>query len=243
MAPCRWTVVSPLASFAARSGAVMVFLAALSVFLAPTAAQAKAKKPAKVGRSKPPSSLPSPGPNRGDVDERGEPTAVSLEKVEDWLHKRYPGRKWQTGPLRLRSPDLSECYPGRRFWAVHSSPPMPGGAQAPVEDDKKIPYTDYSALIEVDRRGQVSEGRPLVGRFFIADKASAQRVGAALLSLTMGPWAPPSVVQPGEVTAERTPGYWLMTAAAAHQWVAQVRVSTQGQVVELRREYAGPLPP
>ncbi|MBI5608395.1 MAG: hypothetical protein HY902_05900 [Deltaproteobacteria bacterium] len=175
-----------------------------------------------------------------------QPGKVRLADVEAWLRAHYPGRTWELGPDPLVSAELAATYPNRQFWVVHSSPPRPSGATpAPAEPAATGPgptKPPLSALIEVDVTGRISAGHPEMGRLLATTKAEAARVGAAVLSLTMGKWAPPGVISAAAVQVERVPGYWQLTARGPG-WLAQARVSESGQLAMATRTYAGPQPP
>ncbi len=192
-----------------------------------------AKRRAKKATKKPAAAVVQPGKTR-------------LADIVAWLTAHYPGRTWQMGPDPLVSAELSATYPNRQFWAVHSSPPLPNGAVAPPaepvatgEQPRKPPL---SALVEVDVAGRISAGHPEMGRLVASNKAEAARIGAAVLSLTMGKWTPPGLISAGEVQVERVPGYWQLTARGPG-WLAQARVSESGQLAMASRTYTGPQVP
>mgnify|MGYP000959249456 CR=1 FL=1 len=55
-------------------------------------------------------------------------TARDVAAITTALHAAHPGSNWQSGPIRLDSPELRATYPARRFYVVRSSPPLPPGA-------------------------------------------------------------------------------------------------------------------
>ncbi len=171
---------------------------------------------------------------------------VGRAEVALWLLERYPQSKWQQGPTRLESRELAATYPNRQFWAVYSSPPLPGATPPPSQNllnsKSELPARPVSALVEVDVAGKIGPAHPEMGRLQATDKPQAARVGAAVLSLTMGKWAPPGVIQPSDVLVERVPGYWQFTVRSAAGWEAMARVSEQGQLATATRRYAGPMP-
>jgi hypothetical protein len=63
------------------------------------------------------------------ADERG--ANADLVKVGSFLNKTFPKKKWQTGPTRIDTPEIRKAYPGARFYAVKSVPPLPPGAALP----------------------------------------------------------------------------------------------------------------
>src|SRR5262245_16262270 len=66
------------------------------------------------------------------ADEPAEVQKKDVDAFKKYLADKHPGKKWSAGPTALDSKELREAYPGKRFYFVHSSPPLPPGA--PLKD-------------------------------------------------------------------------------------------------------------
>src|SRR5262245_57692038 len=58
-------------------------------------------------------------------------TREDLAAFKAYLEKNHPGKKWQTGPSRVDTPEVRRAYGKRRFYYVFSSPPLPPGVNLP----------------------------------------------------------------------------------------------------------------
>src|SRR5262245_13242248 len=118
---------------------------------------------------------------------------ADLDAFRAYLAKQYEGKKWQTGPTRIDSPEIRQAYGKRRFYAVFSSPPLPPGAalkelieryQRAMEDFRKN-YVSVTAA--VDDGGKVTPLRKPAdyndGLMKVASDEDAKVAAAAVLAL------------------------------------------------------------
>src|SRR4051812_17914814 len=72
-----------------------------------------------------------PGVRADEPTPKDKKSAPEEAAFKEYLAKAHPKKKWQAGPTLVDSPELQKAYPGLRFVYVHSSPPLPPGANIP----------------------------------------------------------------------------------------------------------------
>jgi hypothetical protein len=125
------------------------------------------------------------------ADERG--ANADLVKVGSFLNKTFPKKKWQTGPTRIDTPEIRKAYPGARFYAVKSVPPLPPGAALPklieAYQQKMREYREpaLSATVRIELEDAMTTiQKPAdynVGLAKVDSEESAQLAAAAILAL------------------------------------------------------------
>jgi hypothetical protein len=168
------------------------------------------------------------------------------------LGTAYPDKKWQTGPSRLDSRDVQTAYPGRRFYFVFSSPPLPPGAfSKQLQEDFRRRSEEFrksfiSVTVSIDGADALKELREAndfnQGLMKVKSDEDARTAAAAILSLYGS-----GRVGPGPVAAKDLTG-----AASDKGWSWQVRtrffhgsvtLDANGQCTAVSKVYTGPLPP
>lgn len=155
-----------------------------------------------------------------------------IEAVKKFLFEKHPGARWQRGPTRAETADINKAFPGSRFYFVFS-PQYPIG---------RVGF--LTVMVRIDKAGNVTEiTAPQdygAGLKRIRNASDAKIAGAAIMSLTFGPFGPVPVSAAQVATKARGKG-WLLTAAV-NRSVFRVRIEAGGTVTEAAHHYTGPLP-
>lgn len=164
----------------------------------------------------------------------GDPSSTDIPKIEQFLHARFPNKTWATGPTRIDSPTIRAAYSALRFYYVFT-PTYPVGVA-----------NGLSQIVSINNKGIVKLiGTPVSynnGLMKVGDEKTAQTAGAAIMSLTLGPFGPVSVA-PDVVTVRTvaSTGGWRCVASFDHHQFL-VAFNSAGKCVMVNHNYNGPLP-
>lgn len=171
---------------------------------------------------------------------RGDDADVAA--VVAWLRRTHPGANWQSGPARLDGPAVRAVYPGRRFYAVRSHPPLPPGAYLPglleaharaVEEWRAHHYISARVVVSgggrvapLDTAADFNAGlRPARGQRALATRAAAFMTLLELSRLR-------TAIRPDEPRLARTASGWTASlgGVAPYQQCA-VELDAAGRLV------------
>lgn len=175
---------------------------------------------------------------------------AELGRVTAFLHKTFPGRQWDEGPLELASDSLRRSYPGLRFFAVWSNEPMPPGAPPPPglhptwsERIEAFQRTHVTAVVRLDRRGRLSLYKDVNDGLRRARTENDRRLTcAAVFSLAAGTRAPPGLVPPENVTVESAQTGWSCRFRQEPYFGGDADF-TRGRCTSVSKASYAPMPP
>lgn len=187
------------------------------------------------------------------ADDEAARTKAGLEAFRAYLKKEHPGKKWQAGPTRLDSPALRTAYGDRRLYFVHSSPPLPPGANIEsiqeayrrrVED---IRTNHVSLAVRIDEKGRVV---PLLkpkdydgGLMKVAGDEDARTAAAAILSLHGCDHVAQTVVDPKDIAVTKSDKGWSCLYKGKSPFRGTVAFDAEGKCTAVSKSYSGPYPP
>lgn len=176
-----------------------------------------------------------------------------LEAFRVYLQKEYPGKKWQAGPTRLDSPALRLAYRGQRLYFVHSSQPLPPGANIKaIRDAYRLRVEDIrtnyvSLAVRIDEKGRVV---PLLkpqdydgGLSKVAGDEDARTAAAAILSLHGCNHVARAAVDSKDVAVKKTDKGWSCSYRGKGPFRGTVTFDAEGKCTATSKSYAGPYPP
>lgn len=176
-----------------------------------------------------------------------------LARVKAYLEKTYPGKKWQQGPIRLDTPEIQQVFPGQRFYAVLSSPPLPPGAALPelikAWQEKMAEYRKnaLNATLRVDAEGNVaaiSKATDLnAGMKKVTNEKEAQLAAAA--ACTLNPAGQPGLakVKPEHVQVERRGEFWTAVVNVPNVMRGGVTFDREGMIFTVAVKATPRFPP
>ena len=134
--------------------------------------------------------------------------------VKEFLATNVVGKTWQRGPTRIDTPEVRRAYPGRRFFVVRSSPPLPPGAPLPeLLEQYQRRLADYrenfiSLAVVIDENGELAVADLNVAMMPINNEDDARVAAAAVFALYTTPNSPPGPVSADQVRATKTETGW-----------------------------------
>lgn len=163
-----------------------------------------------------------------------EPQAApdDLTIVQAHLKENVTG-KWERGPLPIDTKAVRAAYSETKFFYVFSS-------AYPIARSDQV-----SLLLRLDKAGKVSPmNNPAdysFGLMPIGNADDAKTAGAAIMSLTFGPFGP-MPVEEGEVEVSREGDTWVCTAGQPNGHRYRVVLDAAGKCTEADHDFGGPLP-
>lgn len=187
------------------------------------------------------------------ADDEAARTKDGLEAFRAYLKKEHPGKKWQAGPTRLDSPALRTAYGDGRLYFVHSSPPLPPGANIKAIQDayrrqvEDIRANHVSLAVRIDEKGRVVlllkpkdyDG----GLMKVVGDEDARTASAAILSLHGCDHVAPTAVDPKDLAVTKSDKGWSCSYKGKGPFRGTVAFDAEGKCTAVSKSYAGPYPP
>lgn len=188
------------------------------------------------------------------ADDSAETQKKDLDAFKKYLADKHPGKKWSAGPTALDSKELREAYPGKRFYFVHSAPPLPPGA--PLKDllerhrERMIDYQKNYISVTVEVSGD--DIKPLgrapadlgKGLMRVRSEDDAKVAAAAVLSIVNDGRGGPGVVTAAEVkVAHEDKIGWTCQVDKPFAFQGIVKFTPRGGLEQVSKVSTAPLPP